>query len=263
MSEMLFQNPHLEGDAFFWEGGLTGALLIHGFTATTAEIRPLARALYGRGYTVAGPLLPGHKASPADVNRYRWQDWVQVVAEAYERLAGQCDRVFVGGESAGAVLSLHLASKHPEIAGLLLYAPALRLMLRPIDALVLTLIAMFVPYVPKPRRGTGTTTHADALWQGYMVNPLKGGRELLRLQRVVRGRLPGVRQPVFIAQGKLDPTVDPRAPQMILDGVRSSVKEMHWFDRSAHCVLLDDEWEDVTALTLRFLDRVISERLSE
>jgi len=45
---------------------------------------------------------------------------------------------------------------------------------------------------------------------------------------------------------------------MLLDGVRSSVKELHWFDRSAHCVLIDDEWEEVTALTLRFLDRVVA-----
>jgi len=258
MSEMMLQNPHLEGDAFAWEAGPTGALLIHGFTATTAEIRPLARTLVGRGYAVAGPLLPGHKARPADVNRYRWQDWVQVVAEAYDRLAARCDRVFVGGESTGALLSLFLASEHPEIAGLLLYAPALRLTLRPIDACKLSLLAPFVPYLPKPRRGTGRATHADALWQGYTVSPLKGTRELLRLQRAVRARLSGVRQPVFIAQGKLDRTVDPRAPQMILDGVRSSVKELHWFDRSAHCVLIDDEWEEVTALTLRFLDRVVA-----
>ena len=31
------RNPHLEGGDIFWQGDRTGILLIHGFTATTAE----------------------------------------------------------------------------------------------------------------------------------------------------------------------------------------------------------------------------------
>ena len=30
-------NPELEGGSFFWKGGETGVLLLHGLTATTAE----------------------------------------------------------------------------------------------------------------------------------------------------------------------------------------------------------------------------------
>ena len=39
----------------------------------------------------------------------------------------ECSSVIVGGESVGALLALRLASDHPEIKGLLLYAPAMRL----------------------------------------------------------------------------------------------------------------------------------------
>jgi carboxylesterase len=56
----MIQNPGLEGDSFFCEAGPFGILLIHGFTATTAEVRPLARRLLSVGYTISGPLLPGH-----------------------------------------------------------------------------------------------------------------------------------------------------------------------------------------------------------
>ena len=41
----LIKNPHLKGGPFFWGAGPTGILLVHGFTATTAEVRPLAQAL--------------------------------------------------------------------------------------------------------------------------------------------------------------------------------------------------------------------------
>ena len=38
-------NPELEGGSFFWRGGETGVLLLHGLTSTTAEVRPFAKRL--------------------------------------------------------------------------------------------------------------------------------------------------------------------------------------------------------------------------
>ena len=40
------RNPQLEGDDFLWKGNPTGVLLIHGFTATTAEVRLIAEKLH-------------------------------------------------------------------------------------------------------------------------------------------------------------------------------------------------------------------------
>ena len=59
-SDSAIFNPELEGGSFFWKGGGTGVLLLHGLTATTAEVRPLAKCLLVEGYTVSGILLPGH-----------------------------------------------------------------------------------------------------------------------------------------------------------------------------------------------------------
>src|SRR5512134_2031037 len=102
-------NPHLEGDSFYWPGGPSGILLAHGFTATTAEVRPLARILLDQGYSVAGPLLPGHKTTLEEMNRCRWQDWAGAIETAYRQMAARCERVFVGGESMGGLLALYLA----------------------------------------------------------------------------------------------------------------------------------------------------------
>ena len=51
---------HPAGQPFFYEGNDTGVLLIHGFTGTCGQMRPLGEALRGAGYTVMAPLLPGH-----------------------------------------------------------------------------------------------------------------------------------------------------------------------------------------------------------
>lgn len=249
MGEPLIYNPQLKGDPFLWEGGITGVLLIHGFTATTAEVRPLAHVLHAGGYTVAGPLLPGHNTQPADANRYRWRDWAGAVEESYRQLAARCQRVVVGGESAGALLALSLASQHPEVAAILAYAPALTLKASPLQTLLIRVLAPFVPYVRKQAMGD------DPLWQGYTVYPLKGARELLRLQRHVSGRLPRIIQPVLIVQGRLDATVDPSAAETVHREVRSAVKEIHWLADSQHCVIIDRERELVNELTLDFIRR--------
>ena len=247
----MLHNPRLEGSPFYWEGGPEGILLIHGFSATTAEVRPLAQFLHLSGYTVAAPLLPGHYTNPHDLNRVHWQDWVNTVEEWYQRLKLQCDSIVVGGESTGALLSLYLASMHPEIVALLLYAPALRLKLRPIELVLLHLLSSFVPWLPKKN------LDSNDLWQGYSVNPLKGVMQLMALQKEVRPLLPEIKQPILLVQGKNDSTVHPGVPDVIFNQVSSSIKEKYWMDHSAHCVIIDQEFDQVTGLTKQFLHRVL------
>lgn len=90
-------NPRLRGDPFFWEGGPIGALLVHGFTATTAEVRPFARFLHARGFTVAGPLMPGHGTTPYALNHTPWTAWVQAAEEVYQKLRTCCEMAFISG----------------------------------------------------------------------------------------------------------------------------------------------------------------------
>lgn len=243
----MIYNPQLEGTPFFWEGGSIGVLLSHGYTATTAEVRLLGKILHQHGYTVTGPLLPGHGTQPEDANRYRWQDWAAVVESSYQDLRRCCEKVVVGGESTGALLALLLASQHPEITAVLCYAPALRLLVKSFDIIRLYLSAPFIPYVPKG------SLDAHEYWQGYPVNPLKGAIELLRLQKVIRKRLPAIQQPVLIVQGRLDTTVSPLSPQIIYDEVASQVKELHWMEDSSHVVILDKELEQIARITLDFI----------
>jgi carboxylesterase len=240
-------NPHLDGRSFYWPAGPVGVLLLHGFTATTVEVRDLARSLHAAGYTVSGPLLPGHYTQPVDLNRVRWQDWVETVERSYAQLAAECKPVVVGGESTGALLALYLASLHPEITAVLTYAPALRLQFSAWDRLRLRLLAPFIPYVAK------SNSDQETRWQGYPVYPLKGTLQLLRLQQVVRQRLPNVRQPLLLVQGRLDRTVHPAVPQEIFLRVNSRICELHWMEHSRHVVLLDEQLEQVTQITMNFL----------
>ena len=240
-------NPHHDGSPFFWQGGPVGVLLVHGFTATVQEVRLLAKQLRPHGYTIGAPLLPGHYTRPADLNHVRWQEWIQAGEEMYQKLRLQCETVFLGGESAGGLVALYLASQHPEAAGILAYAPALRLNLRPRDLALLRILAPFVAYRPKGN------LDASNNWQGYPVNPLKGVVQLLQLQKEVSNLLPGIHQPVLVVQGRQDTTVHASVPDTIIERIGSIQKECHWMPHSGHCVLLDQELDQVTQLTLNFM----------
>ncbi len=247
----VFRNPQLDGTSFYWEAGPTGVLLIHGYTATTTEVRLLALALHDHGYTISAPLLPGHGTSPEDCNQHTWQDWYATVKEAYQQLDSRCQRVVIGGESTGALLALRLAYAHPEAAAVLCYAPALRLKINPVLKNLLILFSPFIASVPK------APSEDDNPWKGYAVNPIKGALQLRSLQRLTPRVLPKVHQPVLILQGKLDQTVEPQSSQIIYDLLGSSIKELHWLENSTHCLILDKERDLAAELTLDFLKRVL------
>jgi carboxylesterase len=245
------RNPHLNGEPFFWQAGPVGVLLLHGFTATPVEVRAAADKLSSLGYSVAGPLLPGHATHPADLNRVKWRDWVDAAELAYRDLRANCARVFIGGESMGAVVALYLATEHPEAAGVLAFSPAMRIRLSRFKQLQVRALAPFIEAVPK-----GDLDVEDQ-WQGYPVNPLKGVVQLLELQRALLARLHLIRQPLLVVQGRLDTTIDPQVGEMILAGVSSNIKELRWFERSSHVVLLDQELDSVIEVVAQFMDRAV------
>ncbi len=236
--------PTVDGKSFHLKAGKTGVLLLHGFTATTFEVRGLAERLHAAGYTVSAPLLPGHGAKPDDLNHVRWQDWVRTAEEALEQLKKECDPVFVGGESMGGLLALRLAEKNEDIHGLLLYAPAvinLKLILTPI-------LKHFIKFSKK--------NNGDDLyeWQGYPVNPVAGAAELFSLQRQTVADLKSVRQRVIIFQGRNDHTVVPAGARYLFDRISSTEKQLIWYE-CGHCVLLENDFESAVGLSLKFLEQ--------
>lgn len=249
---MMLHNPHLEGDSFVWEGGPVGVLLSHGYTATTAEVRLLAKGLHEQGYTVAGPLLPGHGTTPREMNRCRWQVWAGAFEQAFKSLAGRCERVFVGGESMGGLLALYVASLHPEIAGILTYAPAIKISTWTV--LQAYVAAPFLPHVAKKNLKT-----MNKNWQGYPVNTVPGVVQMHRLQREVRRRLPQIRQPLLIIPGRLDIDIDLRGINILYHEAGSALKELHWMEKTDHLVILGRELAEVTDKTVRFMERALNQ----
>src|SRR2546430_6543846 len=80
-------------------------LLLHGFTGSPWDMRPLGDALAARGFRVKGVRLPGHGGEPEAMAGVSARDWEEACETALDSLAST-PRVFVAGLSMGALLAL-------------------------------------------------------------------------------------------------------------------------------------------------------------
>ncbi len=234
----------------YWRGE-EGVLLLHGFAGTPPEVHHLGLFLAQSGYSTVGPLLAGHGTTPQDMRRTRWRDWLASAETALLRLRTRASRLYVGGQSMGALLALLLATRHPEVEGVMALGTPLRL--RDWRIHLIPLLHRVVPYYEDRREGDlGDPTRLSRL-HSHRQRPTICIYSLVQLGRLVARRLPQVRCPTLIMHGRRDRVASPADSQYIHDHLGAAEKRLVWMERSGHAISVD--WEDdlVEATVLQWL----------
>jgi len=207
--------------------GAIGVLLIHGYSASPAEMLPLAHFLHAQGLTVYVVRLRGHGTSPYDLQTRVWQDWYETVLRGYSCLQACSMQQFAGGMSTGGALALYLAAQCiGPLQGVFAVGAPLKLqrrLLRP--APVVQTVRDFVHAEP------------ENLEANYAYHPVQGVRQLLRFIKVYEKVLPQVTLPVLLIQAHGDPTVRPESAQLIYAQLQSPHKQLLWKDRNRHVIV--------------------------
>lgn len=235
------QFPWLDPAPFFLPGGPVGCLLIHGFTGSPPEMRPMGQYLAERGVTVSGPLLAGHGTTPEDMARTTWQDWYASTETAYQKLEQQCAKVFVGGFSLGSLLALHLAAHH-EMAGLVLMSPALQ----PRDWRMkfVPLLRHFIKFVPKdtdPQHSDLTDPEAYKRFWSYDAYPVAAAYQLFLLVKLVRSELARIRLPTLVIYATGDMSIAPQSGPVTYNRIAAQDKQLLVLHNSGHGLVVDSE----------------------
>lgn len=234
---------------FLYEGGPTAVLLLHGFTASPGQMRPLGRTLHGAGYTVQAIRLPGHGTSVEDMERTPRGAWVGASEQACESLLARYSRVFVGGLSMGGALTLHLAEHYP-IAGAFPMAAAIRMQNR--------YLALWPLVWPFHRYDVSSTPKDPEQVQdvGYNATPVKKLGDLLSIAKSARRELARITCPLLIVQPRLDASVRPESAQEIYDGAMNAAeRQLLYLERSRHVCTIAPEYERLSRAILDFLSR--------
>jgi carboxylesterase len=239
----------LEGaEPFSAAGGPEGVLVLHGFTGNPQSMRPLAEAMADAGFTVELPLLPGHGTSIEDMVTTRWADWSAAAERAYEELAARCSAVVVAGLSMGGTLTLWLAERHPEIAGIVLVNP----LAEPPGDDVRDMLTATLESGTELAPGIGSDIAKEGTVElAYAELPLAAVLSLFEAAEDVAVDLAQVGCPVLLLSSRQDHVVEPGSGDLVAGTVSGPVERV-WLERSYHVATLDYDQDEIESRALAF-----------
>ena len=244
------RQPNLDPDPFFLEGGPVGVLLIHGFTGSPPEMRLIGDYLHERGLTVSAPLLPGHGATPEQMNQCGWSDWTGHAEAALVDLQSRCKTVFIGGLSMGSLITTYLAAQHRP-RGAILYSPAFKVA-NPLIRLT-PVLKHVMPKKAKSDESDYTDPDAEERTWSYESFPSFAAHELLKLIQRSDALLPQVTCPLLIIHSTGDATIRADSARHAYERAGSADKEVVTLHNSGHVITVDSEWSTVAEKTHAFI----------
>ncbi|MEP7055834.1 MAG: alpha/beta fold hydrolase [Actinomycetota bacterium] len=236
-------------EAFSFDGGPVGVLLVHGFTGSPASMRPWGEYLAAQGLTVSCPRLPGHGTRWQDMNRTTWQDWVGEIERGYDDLRRRTERIFVMGLSMGGTLTLRIAETHnSDIAGIVLVNPSILTENKLIRAL--PIVKWLVPSV-KSISNDIRKDGGDEI--AYQRTPLRGVSALVQLWRVTLADLGKVTVPVLYYRSAVDHVVEASNHPAIQSRLGSRDVQEVVLPDSFHVATLDHDAQTIFEGSLEFV----------
>ena len=121
-------------------------LLIHGYRGYPGELVRPAVDLFGAGFDVYVPRLPGHGTGGKDFIRSSGEDWVGIIRNAIEDLKDRYEKVNLLGHSMGTAIAAILGCAHSSVGKIVYVSPSFEnLQMTPASRAVLKLLSPFTP----------------------------------------------------------------------------------------------------------------------
>ncbi|HUQ39204.1 MAG TPA: alpha/beta fold hydrolase [Acidimicrobiales bacterium] len=245
--------PVLPGaEAWSHQGGEDGVLVCHGFTGNPTSMRPLAEAFAAAGFTVVLPRWPGHGTVIEDMQKTTWADWSSAAEAAYTELASRCRRVVVAGLSMGGTLTVWLAGRHPEIAGIVVVNPAVEPAADSFLDMLRASLDQGIDTVP----GIGSdVAKPDVVESAYPGTPVAPLISLIEGQQEIAAGIPDIRCPVLLMNSRNDHVVPPSNSDYLAEKVSGPVERVT-FERSFHVATIDYDQPEIEARAVDFARKV-------
>lgn len=244
--------------------------LIHGIAEHSARYRHVGEYLAEHGYTVHTLDLRGHGRSPGKRMLVRQMDehsndvasfltWVR-------QQASGSPLFLLGHSMGGLIVTYYVLSQSPQLTGVILSAPALKLAsVSPMLIAVGRLIAKVAPALPMTTLDLAAISRDPVVLKANADDPLvhRGGipaaTGLAMVQAVayVQRQMENFRLPLLIVQGTADRLVDPEGSKQLYARAQSTDKTLKLYEGLYHEVLNEPEKEQVMADMLAWLEQHI------
>jgi alpha-beta hydrolase superfamily lysophospholipase len=242
--------------------------IVHGYAEHSGRYTHLAAFLNARGYAVEALDLRGHgqssgrRAFVGSFSEYL-SDVARFLRAVHERHHGK--PVFLLGHSmGGGIATLFVIARKPDIAGLILSGPALRVRSAPVGLKMraLRLLGKAVPtYSLKPLPASAISRD-PAVVEAYENDPLvyRGGMRIghgaasMRALERVQLDMEEIDVPLLILHGTDDKLTSPEGSEELAERARSTDKTLKLYDGLYHEVFNEPEQETVMHDLAEWLD---------
>ena len=212
-----------------------GALCLHGFTGNPSSMRGVAQAMAAAGFNVELPRLPGHGTTVADMETTGWADWSAAAEAALSALAARSTKVVVAGLSMGGTLTLWLAARHAELAGIVLVNP----LAKPQEPELVDMIKAMVADGTTVFPGIGSDIAMEGVVESaYLDTPLVPLLSLVDAVVELQPHLSSIHCPVLLMNSPQDHVVEPANADHVVESVGGPVERVT-LERSYHVATLD------------------------
>lgn len=252
------ENGLIKGtNEFSLQGNLdTCWILIHSYTATPLEMKKLATEINSKfNDFVYVSKLSGHGELPSSILNKSLYIWYQEIKKTYNNLSEVCNKTNVVGSSFGATLALKIAEEHDVKNTYALntflftsqkwYSPISR------DYYIKWFSDIFI-YNKKSKLAQINDLENLKNHIAYWNMPYKPVKDSLPFLKEVMNNLNKIESPIFIAHSRNDEVANKKGAEIIFSDVSSNKKEIKWYEKSNHILLMDFDRTEVIQEIINF-----------
>ncbi len=221
-----------------------GCIIVHGFTGTPYNVGSIPQIILKHGMTVCVPLLTGHGTDVYDMEKATYEDWLDDVREAYDKLKESgCKEIFVYGQSMGGLLTLNFAEMEPDLKGIIVFCAPLRVRDKSIFYKWKEYKKLRFRDFPLPPGGSPKTDPK----LGYNSFPTIKEKEICILMRKAEKNLDKIKCPMLAVYSKKDHLVKAKSAAALCKRTNSIKKELLILSKSGHAISRGPEMDKVEA----------------
>lgn len=232
--------PRVSKKGFLLKASGPQMLLLHGYTGSPYDLRPMGDFFHKRGFHICAPLLAGHGGKPSDLHKIVAKDWTDQARDIISDFDSS-KPIIVAGLSMGALIGL-LVAKAQKIDALVLCSPALRLSATA-EVTLFTAELGLIDRNTSIKKFSGSDI-ADPIAKektpAYKEIPISGLLEFAKIRRLAQKELMHISSPIFLAFGQKDQAIDAvSSRQMILSSCSKATIFAKTYENSKHVITLD------------------------
>jgi len=219
------------------ENSTSIVIFVHGFMGSPIQFERMSNYLYGKGFSTATVLLPGHGDSALTFTKVKLSDWEEHLKNEIEHFSNY-DKIFLVGHSIGGLLCLNASVGNKKIKAVAAISSPLKLYIFHPIGLFRKAKLLF-----QNKNVKNVYKHANnvKLSPSFIFHFRRSLKHPYSLMEKTKSTLPNIKIPVLIVHSSKDETVAFESSKMLEQGLVNSALEVLNLTDSYHAYYTESE----------------------